>query len=722
MYSCIDSCIGCSGFQCTDNKHCDIIDYVSSGIVQSCLEAAHETLPFSSSKVKKGKCIPGWNDKVEPLKRDALFWHSIWRSCGSPALGIVASIRRRTRALYHRAIKSCLRDRDKFIANKIAEAHLEKDNSSFWNHVKNVNKVKHSVPSSIDNVCGEENIANKFAQNYNSLYNSAVSSDDDICGLFENLDNQIVNKCKNNNCNNSHFVSKDDVVKAIVKLKSNKSDGFYGHNSNHIIHGTDKLYDLIAGLLTGMLQHGYASPEFRMSLMVPIVKSNQKSVSDSSNYRAIALSNIISKIADIIIIDKQQDIFTSSDFQFGFTEKCSTTQCTFVVNEVVQYYLNNGGKVFTTFLDASKAFDTVQFHKLFRLIIDKGICPLIARLLAFCYFNQSCCVKWCSSTSKQFSINNGVKQGGVLSPLLFNIYLDVLLEKLRKCGYGCHIGNSYMGSFAYADDIVLLSPTVASLQAQLDICEHFSNIYNIKFNTSKSKLLVYGDKSVVINFQGHVIPVCESEKHVGNIVGSNHNIYTEMIKNACNDIYSKFNLLIRQFRSVDKLILYKLFNTYCLSLYGCQLWKFSSSKIMEPLYVAWRKCVRVILGVPYNTHCNLLHLIVQDQSLDFKLHNRFIKFMHGICISSNKCVALCANLLSMGSCSTVSTTWNFICCKYNLDRSALKTLNTYLLKLSPPNPNENVQITAGLIRDLLLYYDDTFDEDVLDIINYLCTD
>ena len=99
-----------------------------------------------------------------------------------------------------------------------------------------------------------------------------------------------------------------------------------------------------------------------------------------------------------------------------------------------------------------------------------------------------------------------------------------------------------------------------------------------------------------------------------------------MIRIACNDMYSRLNLLMQQFKSLGRTILYKLCNNFCLSLYSCQLWQISSLKIMEPLYMAWRKCIRRIFGLPYTTHCNLLPIIAIDQTIEFKLHNRFLNF------------------------------------------------------------------------------------------------
>ena len=81
---------------------------------------------------------------------------------------------------------------------------------------------------------------------------------------------------------------------------------------------------------------------------------------------------------------------------------------------------------------------------------------------------QQCRIKWGNTLSDSFQAQNGVKQGGVLSPILFTIYLDTLLEQLRQSGVGCHIGNVFTGALGYADDLVLLAPTSSGMRKLLN--------------------------------------------------------------------------------------------------------------------------------------------------------------------------------------------------------------------------------------------------------------
>ena len=94
-----------------------------------------------------------------------------------------------------------------------------------------------------------------------------------------------------------------------------------------------------------MISHGYAPKQLLMATIIPIIKNKRKSVNDSDNYRGIALSTAIGKLVDLIIIDAQADVLRSSNLQFGFKHGTSTTQCTFVATEVINYYLNKINKV-----------------------------------------------------------------------------------------------------------------------------------------------------------------------------------------------------------------------------------------------------------------------------------------------------------------------------------------------------------------------------------------
>ena len=87
------------------------------------------------------------------------------------------------------------------------------------------------------------------------------------------------------------------------------------------------------------------------------------------------------------------------------------------------------------------------------------MCPLVMRLLLHTYLEQKLCVKWNDTSSETFGVTNGVRQGGILSPLLFGVFIDNLLNKLQNSGFGCRMGHLYVGALGFADDLILLCPT-----------------------------------------------------------------------------------------------------------------------------------------------------------------------------------------------------------------------------------------------------------------------
>jgi len=128
--------------------------------------------------------------------------------------------------------------------------------------------------------------------------------------------------------------------------------------------------------------------------------------------------------------------------------------------------------------------------------------------------------------SSHFVTLNGVKQSGVLSPVLFCIYYDGLLWKLASAGYGCagYVGRMFAGALAYADDVVLLAPSASTMRRMLLLCDEYANEYSVKFNASKSKCLVIQPRSshlltTDIRFQigGNSIEIVAQWPHLGHI-------------------------------------------------------------------------------------------------------------------------------------------------------------------------------------------------------------
>ena len=174
--------------------------------------------------------------------------------------------------------------------------------------------------------------------------------------------------------------------------------------------------------------------------------------------------------------------------QFGFKRNHSTVLCSAIYIETINHYVNEDSNVYSCLIDASKAFDRVHWGRLFKILIKRNVSTLFLRLLLDSYIRQKSCVGWGVFKSKYFSLSNGVKQGGVLSPVLFTLYIDKLLINLKLSGVGCFLNNTYIGALSYADDITLLCRSIRGLNEMLSICCEFGDNYNIVFNPKKNCL------------------------------------------------------------------------------------------------------------------------------------------------------------------------------------------------------------------------------------------
>ena len=241
-----------------------------------------------------------------------------------------------------------------------------------------------------------------------------------------------------------------------------------------------------------MLNHEYTPTSFGKGVIVPLIKDSTGDPSSLDNYRPITLSPTIAKVFEAFILQKFPLLTLTDDLQFGFKSDLGCRNAIFALRQVVKYFNDRQSSVFVASVDASKAFDRVNHCKLFTILINRGLPLFIVNLLSDWYSKLSAVVRWNGSLSTPINIYSGVRQGGILSPFLFNIYVNDMICKLRSNRLGCHLRNVYLGCIMYADDLLLLSSSVKELQLMLDICSTIGNDLDIKFNSSKSMCMVIG--------------------------------------------------------------------------------------------------------------------------------------------------------------------------------------------------------------------------------------
>ena len=206
-------------------------------------------------------------------------------------------------------------------------------------------------------------------------------------------------------------------------LESGKSAGLDGLNGECLKYADAILSVLLSFCFTCMFKHSYLPSAMLDSVIIPLVKNKCSDLSDTSNYRPIAISCIVSKILENVILQRIEEYLWTTDNQFGFKAHHSTDLCVYALTEFIEYFKNRSTSVYVAFLDASKAFDKINHWLLFKKLIERQMPLYLVTILWYWYRHQEMFVRWGSSLSTGFRVTNGVRQGGgFISPAIQCVY------------------------------------------------------------------------------------------------------------------------------------------------------------------------------------------------------------------------------------------------------------------------------------------------------------
>ena len=187
----------------------------------------------------------------------------------------------------------------------------------------------------------------------------------------------------------------------------------------------------------------------------------------------------------------------------------------------------------------------------------------------FTYVNHSLGHR--SSIDHFFTVDNGIKQGGIISPILFNMYMDDLSITLNNSGIGGYLGDAFLNHLCYADDIhvCLISLSSSGMKQLLNICQNYATNHQLLYNGAKSFSLCLKNNDIKIKqssfYLAHLrIPIVENCKYLG-IITSTKNSDLDL-KRQMRKIYANANILFRKFSCCSVSVKCYLFNTYCSTL------------------------------------------------------------------------------------------------------------------------------------------------------------
>jgi hypothetical protein len=183
-------------------------------------------------------------------------------------------------------------------------------------------------------------------------------------------------------------VTGDFVKKACLKMKPGKMDVTEAFTSDVFLNAPDILFDQLAAVFRSFLLNGTVTLQILTCAFLPLLKGGKKNPDKFKSYRAIAGASQLLKLFEYVILEVWGSILYSDSMQFGYKTGVSTTQCSWLVNEVSNHFLRRGTSVTACLLDASMAFDKCRFDLLFQKLLNKGLPAVVVRTLIYMYEEQ----------------------------------------------------------------------------------------------------------------------------------------------------------------------------------------------------------------------------------------------------------------------------------------------------------------------------------------------
>ena len=290
------------------------------------------------------------------------------------------------------------------------------------------------------------------------------------------------------------YVDMNDIIKAIKQFNTKKAQGLTFIPNVVIKNCLNGVSKMLFCFFMKILDFKKLPQELKKSVVTPILKHN-KNKNLFSSYRSVSVQSNIFRILENILLEKMLDFITVNNIipscQYGYRKGISISDLHIDMQKIIFESQNKSNikAIDIVFLDFSDAFDTISHNRLFKKLEFYKFSNEFIILLKECFKNRKQIVKYNNTFSNEINVTSGTLQGGVISPILFNLYIADIIKNI----------NSHV--FQFADDICLLKiieniNDCYTLQSDLDEIFKFSNENSLKLNTEKCEYMRITRKTI----------------------------------------------------------------------------------------------------------------------------------------------------------------------------------------------------------------------------------
>ncbi len=564
------------------------------------------------AKKRLKKCIkPFWSDHLQQLWNDLCEREKVFLAAEGTVRMRERNRFKDTQKLfdreYRKAERRYLRERQEDI-----EHICTNDPKKFWQTLKSLGPNKKAdIPLEVyddeGNICRNLNdVLKKWKSDFEKLY-SQVPGDTEFDDVFYRQlrdDTGFVNNVPTKDGLN-HDISASEVKKSVSQAKNNKSVGL--DNLPNEILKNDTSINILTLLFNKIFDYQIIPSVWKVGIIKPIPKSSLVDPRMPLQYRGISLISTVYKVFSnvmntrIVKVAEENHIFC--DEQNGFRKGRSCLDHIFVLTSIIRNRKAQRLPTFVAYIDFEKAFDRVDRNLLYYKLTSLGISGKILNCIKNIYDGSKSGVNVNGYITDWFSSDYGVRQGDCLSPTLFGLFINDLVDDIRSCSKGIQIPNLNLHCLLYADDLALISESEEDLQCMLNGLMNWCKKWRMKINVNKSKVVHYRTKGSAATDVKFKLDNCEVEvvkqyKYLGMILDSSLD-FLSTAKVLADSAGRALGAVMSKFKSNKGLG----FNTYtkmfhtgvCPILDYCSgVWGFSKYECIDTVQ---NRAIRFYLGV-----------------------------------------------------------------------------------------------------------------------------